>query len=62
VVQPSTRIGRLDPPRHVELVAAERDDADRHAGCERLLGGALAAVADDASGVLDDRPVRQERL
>jgi hypothetical protein len=30
--------GDLDAPRDLELVAAEADDANRHAGGERLVG------------------------
>ena len=38
--QPGARAGDLDAAGDLELVAAERDDADRDAGGERLLGGA----------------------
>ena len=62
VVQAHAGVGHLDPAGDVELVAAERDDAHRDAGRERLLGDALAAVGDDAGGPGDDRAVRQEPL
>src|SRR5438067_9038549 len=52
----------LHPSRHVELVAAEGDDAHRDARVKRLDGYAVATVAHDAGGPLEDRAVRQECL
>src|SRR5438874_9313366 len=62
MVQAYARVRDLHPSRHVELVAAEEDDADWDAGAESLDGYAAAAVTHDAGGVLQDRSVRQERL
>jgi hypothetical protein len=41
VVQSRAGAGHFDAPGHLELIAAERDDAHGNAGRERLLCGAL---------------------
>ena len=62
VVEAHAGVGALDPSGDFELVAAERNHANRYACGERLLGDALAAVGDHAGSASEDRGVGHEAL
>ena len=60
--EPRAGVGDLDAARDLELVSSERDDAHRHARCERLLGRARATVGDRADRAREQRRVWDEAL
>src|SRR4051794_1528652 len=60
--QACPRAERRDARADLELVAPERDDAERYAGGERFLRDAHAAVADDDRRAAQQRAVRQPPL